>query len=168
MIRAMPSTPIQRLSRALKAVTDGGEPGKLVELARVAGVDGLLARRAAKGIEINVNAYLKLCRKCAIDPVTGELNSGPGLGDIFWNYVGSALKGQRLLRGHSIAQAKKVIGNISDATISRVENGNECSIEHFLAICSYLGRHPYTLLHPMFPVKQGVKNADPAKETENA
>ena len=163
------ATPIQRLSRALKAVTDGGDAKKLVDLARGAGVDGIMARRAAKGIEINVGAYLKLCMAVDHDPFSvGPISLDRPCGDLQWNYVGAALKGQRFLRGQSIAEAKKTIGNISDATISRVENGNECSIEHFLSICAYLGRHPYSMLAPVPHVKHDVKDIDPAKETVTA
>lgn len=165
----MSLAPIKRLSAALKAVTDDGEPGKVVALAKVAGVDGIYARRAAKGIAINVVAYLKLCAALGLDPVSGDPSLiEPYDGELQWNYVGLALKGQRFLREHTIAEAKKVIGGISDATISRVENGQECSIEHFLSICIYLNRHPYSLLAPMFPVKHGVKDIERKEEKATA
>ena len=66
----MPTGPIERLARAICAITDDGKPVKVVELARACGVDGLLGRRAAQGIAINVDAYLKLCAAAGIDPAS--------------------------------------------------------------------------------------------------
>ena len=157
----MPAKPIERLARAICAITDDGKPVKVVDLARACGVDGLLGRRAAQGITINVDAYLKLCAAAGIDPATGgRLAQDFEPADLQWEYVALALKGERLKRKHKIAAAKHVIGQISDATISRVENGHECSIDHFLSICAYIGRHPFSMVVSRSHVKHPVKDIE--------
>ncbi len=137
----MPATPIQRLSCALKAITDGGDARKLVDLARASGVPGIAARRAAKEITVNADAYLKLCRAAGIDPVNGSADFGPPLADLDLNRVAIkvllALIGGKSLRG--LSKEWKV----EYTAINRAKKELPVNIENFLGICAGLGLHPH-------------------------
>lgn len=166
----MPTSAAKRLSAALCAITGNGDPERLVAFARMSGIGGVYARRAAKGIPINVDSYLKLCGAIGIDPVTGKARQPLRHNDLDWKRLGRELRQRRTAREQSVREAAKHIG-ISISTISRIENdGNRASplsrsqnIESALAVCGYLGTHPYDYAK-MSNVKHARKHVDKKEE----
>ena len=160
---------IELVREALLQATDGGKPAKLIELASAWSIPPQSMRRYAKGRPINATDYLKICGAIGHDPVTGGSGSlQQRIGDIDWRFIALALHGQRMLRGQTVRSACKAIGGISSATICRLEAGRECTIEHFLAICRYVGKHPYDVIPPVSHVKPAVKHVDRVGEKVTA
>ena len=160
----MPVTPIQRLSCALRVVTDGGDARKLVDLARSAGVPGIAARRAAKEITVNANNYLKLCRAAGIDPVNGSADFGPPLADLDLNRL--AIKILMLLIGGKSLRKLSAQWKVEYTAINRAKKELPVNIENFLAICAGLGLHPHMFVRRVpaeFHGKQSLQQAERAR-----
>lgn len=153
----MPAKPIERLARALCAITDDGKPAKVVELARAWGVDGRLARRAARGIPVNVSVYLQLCAAAGIDPVTGEpvIVDGP-LPALDPNRLAIKVL-LALIAGQSLRKLAKA-WRVEYTAINRAKHGLPVNVENFLKICAGLGVHPHSVL--TFHAKQSLQQSD--------
>ena len=153
---------IKRLSRALRAVTSGGDPAKVAALARVWGIDGRSARKAASGKVIDANSYLKLCAAVGIEPVSDLACHSRHIPDIDWGRVGIkimlALIGDpgtpsaEKLTMRSAAKAWK----ISLVVLGRMKAGQPASADNLLALCAALKCHPHTFLK-LVPVEVSQK-----------
>lgn len=162
----MPRSPIQRLSRAIRAITDDGKPEKVVALAREYGVDGHLGRRAASGKDVNADAYLKLCAAAGIDPMTGAKAERRRIEDLAWGLLG--IKVLACLIGGwgetdltMRAAAKK--WRVSLVTVSRAKAGQPIGVDNFLALCRAMHVHPHLFLTrkpEMFHGKQAPGQAE--------
>ena len=159
----MPVTPIQRLACALKAVTDGGDAHKLVDLARRYGVPGIAARRAAREIAINADAYLKICRAAGIDPVTGgrDVVDEP-LPDLCLTRLAIKVF-MVVIGGQSLRTLSKKWG-VEYTAINRAKHQQPVNVDNFLRICAGLGDHPHLFLKrkPMFHGEQSVQQPERA------
>lgn len=150
----MPLTPIQRLQRALNAVTHGGDAHQLVELARGAGVDGVMARRAARGITINADAYLKLCAAVSIDPLTGKKRERQITGTLDWRRVSvkvlMVLIEGKLCPGKPRSSLRKLAKEcgLPFVTVNRAKNAQPISPDSLMKLCTGLGCHPAQFLTP--------------------
>lgn len=162
VVLPMSSTSIQRLSRAIKAVTGNGDAGQVVELARKAGVDGRLGRRVAKGITINASAYLRLCAVIGLDPLTGETGTeGTVPRDLDWNRVAIKIL-LALIAGSSLRKLSKA-WKVEYTAINRAKHQQPVNIDNFLKICRGLKMHPYDFLASkpeMFHGKQSLQQSD--------
>ena len=150
----MPSPAISRLSKALNAATHDGDVKELLALAERAGVNGRLARRAARGIAINADAYLKLCSAVWIDPVKGTYLSATAitiepLPDLDWNRVAIkvllALIGEPGTKKLPIRDAAKK-WRIPVVTLSRAKSEQPIGIDNLLKLCRALNCHPHDFL----------------------
>lgn len=149
----MPSTPIQRLSRAIRAITEDGKPALVVALAREYGVDGRLGRRAASGMDVNADAYLKLCAAAGIDPIAeGMTVALRKLPDLNWTLVGIKVLAQ-LIGTPAEPKTPKVAmrqaakeWNLSLVAIARLKSGQPVGIDNLLKLCCALDCHPHEFL----------------------
>lgn len=165
----MPRSPIQRLSRAIRAITDDGKPEKVVALAREYGIDGRLARRAASGMDVNASAYVQLCGMAGIDPVTGRRSVYHRAPPLDWRLVGIkvclALIGSPGELPVSMRAAAKR-WRVTLITIARAKAGSPVGVENFLRLCRGLGVHPHHFLErkpEVFHGEQQVKQPEPSQ-----
>ncbi|MDP2410379.1 MAG: hypothetical protein Q8M26_08840 [Pseudolabrys sp.] len=128
-------TPAQRLGEALRAITDNGDAGQVVALAREYGIDGRLARRAAKNIEVNASAYVQLCAAVGIDPVTGKPAPREQVPEIDWRLV-SAMALMVLINTSLSIRKAASRWKLSPAALVRLREGEPVSVENFLAFCA--------------------------------
>jgi DNA-binding Xre family transcriptional regulator len=150
-------TPIQRLSRALRAVTNDGDRHCLAEFARAAGVNGRLVNRAARAIAINADAYLKLCAAVGICPVNGFVAQKEfDLSDLSWNRLAIKIL-LALIAGKSLRKLSKE-WRVEYSAINRAKNGQHVGIDNFLKICAGLNVHPHALLAPRPGVFHGERS----------
>ena len=161
----MPVTPIQRLAKAFCDRTDGGKPEAVVAFARAHGVDGRVARRAARGIDINASDYLRLCGALGICPVTGGATEPKVLADIDWRLVGlkvcATLIGSPGDKSMPMRKAAKS-WRIALAALARMKSGQPVSVDNLLRLCRGLGVHPHLFIArrppaPMFHGEQSVE-----------
>jgi DNA-binding XRE family transcriptional regulator len=136
----MPVTPTQRLACAIVARPFRERPA----IARRAGVGPTAVARAAAGMPVRAEAYLKLCAAIGINSLTGEPAPVRSLGDLHWGLLGLGIEMRRRLGkiGTQRDMVKKIGGRVSLRTISFIENGKHVSIGSVLAICEFIGVAP--------------------------
>ena len=136
----MSTTPIQRLAGALKAF----KPAEYAALGARAGVNTRAVQRAAMGVQIRADHYLKLCAAIGIDSITGDPVPIRRLGDLDWKLLGLGVELTRRIR--KVLTLRKVADRIgkrvSISMLSRIENGQPVSISGVIAICQFIGTSP--------------------------
>lgn len=159
---AMPVTPLQRLSKALCAITSGGKPEEVVAFARAWDIDGRLARRAAKAIEVNASTYLRLCAAIGIDPVSGKKAPSQALTEIDWRLVSAMALMAQITNNLSIRKAAER-WHLPTPALVRIRDGEPVGIDNFLKFCRAcdIAAHPHkfkkrvpTEFHGKQPVEQ--------------
>jgi len=161
----MPVTPIQRLKAALCDRTSGGSLPEVAAFARANGINGRIANRASRGIEINASDYLRLCAALGLCPVTGGPTEPKALGPLDWRLVG--LKVCVTLIGspgdkHMPMRKAAKSWRIALAALARMKSGQPVSIDNLLKLCRGLGVHPHMFIQrrpppPMFHGEQSVE-----------
>ena len=143
------SPAIKRLGNALRSITDNGDPGKVVALAREFGIEGRLARRAAQNIEVNVSAYMRLCAAACIDPVTGKIVHCEDIDR--WAAATADVDPRRLAikiltllihSDKSMRQLAKKWG-VSTTALARAKVEAPVNVDNFLRICKGLKCQPH-------------------------
>jgi len=112
------------------------------ELARVAHVPQRIAGNAMSGRPVATNSYLKICLAVGVDPAPTlkmEKSCGPNFD---FAYFAFALKLRRGVNKHTAREAAKATG-LSAPTICRAERGEPMQIGVVLALCAYIGVHPF-------------------------
>lgn len=168
----MPSPALQRLSRALRAATCGGDPQRVVAFALRCGVDGRLGRRAAAGMDVNASAHLKLCAGLGIDPLTGEevIMGALPIPDLDWHRVGVKVLLELIGtpdKPHHLPmrQAAEEWG-LSLVTLARMKAAHPVNIDNLLTLCRALRCHPHDFLRrtpEKFAVKHQVEHVENAR-----
>lgn len=158
------SLPTKRLGKAVRAVTGNGDPGKVVALARKWGIGGRLARRAAKDIDVNASAYIKLCAAVEIDPASGIATTVACFkADIDWNRVATKIL-LALINGNKTMREAAKEWKISLVALARAKSQQPVNVDNFLKICAGLGCHPheFTIRVPVAAtMKQLVEQREP-------
>ncbi|MEI9804064.1 MAG: hypothetical protein WDN48_05870 [Pseudolabrys sp.] len=155
------SVPAKRLGKAFRAITGNGDPGQVISFARQWGIDGRLGRRAAKDIEINASAYLRLCGAVGIDPATGRPAPAEEFTDIDWRLVSLTVCMTLIEKSLSIRAAAKR-WKLSPAAVVRLREGEPVNVENFLAFCKATGAKPtkFRTRVPVFHGKQSVEQVE--------
>lgn len=136
----MPATPIQRLACAIIA-----RPlRERAAIARRAGVGPSAVARAAAGMQVRADVYLKLCAALGINSLTGAPVPVRQLGDLDWKLLGLGIELRRRLTkvGTQRDMVKKIGKRVSLSTITRIETGKHVSIGNVLTICEFIGVAP--------------------------
>lgn len=122
----------------------GDDPHKIVALARAHGLDGRLARRAARGIPVNADAYLNLCRACGVNPVLPFDVEPEPLPDLDWARLSVKISATAIACGglRKLARAWRV----APAMLSRIQNEHPVSTQNFMKVCRLLRCHPHLFL----------------------
>ena len=155
------STPAKRLASALRAITSDGKPEEVVALARTYGIDGRLARRAAREIPVNANAYLKLCAACGIDPMTGATGVQRTIADLDRNRLAIQVL-LAIIGGNSLRKLAKT-WKVEYTAINRAKHQLPVNVDNFLKICAGLRMHPHAFLAPVppeFHAKQSLQQPE--------
>jgi hypothetical protein len=158
----MPATPIQRLAKALCAATSGGKPEAVVAFARGWRIEGRIARRAARCIDINASDYLRLCAALGLDPVSFKKAAGGprAITDIDWRLV-SAVALMAQINGNLAIRAAAARWKLATPALVRIRDGLPVNVENYLAFCraSDIKAHPHKFLsrQPMFHGEQSVE-----------
>jgi DNA-binding Xre family transcriptional regulator len=165
-------TPIQRLSRALRAVTSDGRISEVAAFARQWGLDGRAAHRAVKGKRISAEAYLSLCAALGIDPLTGAACEAKRITPIDWNRVGIKIKlafigtPDKPAPAGFTMRAAAAKWRVRLAPLGRMKGGCPASVDNFLALCLALECHPHDLLK-LVPVAVNQKHIPEHVEIAN-
>lgn len=124
-------TAIRSLSAKDRAELDGALPH-------------LIAQGSTYSFRINAADFLKLCARLGIDPVTGQRRAPvANPGTLCLPLLGAACAMTRHLKDHmSLRDAAEEIG-VSASTLSRLEQSLPISIEPVLAVCAFIGVHPF-------------------------
>jgi hypothetical protein len=97
---------------------------------------------------IDASDFLMLCARVGIDPLTGErLTPITKPGALCLSSIGAGCAVQRGIRGLTREQACAEIG-IGRATLWRLETKQSVSVESILAVCEFIGVHPFGYLAP--------------------
>lgn len=166
----MPVTPIQRLAKALCDATSGGKPEAVVAFARQWGIDGRIARRAARGIDTNASDYLRLCAAVGIDPILPIEAEPKRLDPLNWELV--SIKVRATLIGSpgepNITMRKLAsVWKLPLVSLARMKAGQPVNIDNLLKLCRALRCHPHMFVKrspppPMFHSEQEVEQPERA------
>lgn len=138
----MPSLPFRsfcaKLRQAIKALSDE-DRASLGE-----GLPRLIAAGTNSSLRMNAPDFLALCARLGIDPTTGERFPKFSPPNSFsFQLLGAGCAMRRVLRGDMSLRAVADETGISASTILRIELGLPVSIESVLAVCEFIGVHPY-------------------------
>lgn len=103
--------------------------------------------KSSYSYRVDAGAFLVLCARVGIDPVTGDGRPSvddPGTFQLWHLGVGCAIR-RDLLGLHKLRDAAPHVG-VSAATICRLERSLPISIESVLAVCAFVGVHPLECL----------------------
>lgn len=131
--------PFRTLCSKLRAAIKAAPAGELSSF-------GNSPVRAVAGLRINASDFLRLCGRLQIDPLTGE--RGPMAhdpGPLCSQMVGAGCALQRHLKKLSMRAAADEIG-VSASTLHRLEQNLPVSIESILAVCAFIGVHPFNYM----------------------
>ena len=132
----------------LRATLTAMSGPELIALGTEAGIEWRLICRAWNGTPINADAHLKLCAVLGVDPVDGLPRSAGPVGPIHWPSLSAAVRIARFQRKWSLRRASKA-ARVSYSALGRIERGEIVSIESVLAVCKFLGRHPFEFTSPV-------------------
>lgn len=161
------SAPAKRLGKALRAITGNGDAAQVVALARAFEIDGRLARRAAKDIEVNASTYVRLCGAVGIDPMNGKPVPAEAVSEIDWRLV-SAMALLTLIEKSITIRDAGVRWKLSTAAVNRIRNGEPVNTDNFLGFCKAIGCKPakFRTRVPVFHGKQSVKQVEQTQLTQ--
>lgn len=156
----MYATSIQRLAKAFCAITFDGRPEAVVAFARHWKVDGRIARRAAKAIEINASDYLRLCAAVGVDPVNFARTEPTAITEIDWRLASAVALMTQINKNLTIREAAKR-WKLAPAALVRIRDCKPVNVENYLAFCKSkdICAHPHKFLTrtPKFHGKQSVE-----------
>jgi hypothetical protein len=118
------------------------------QIAKIAGVPGRMAVRAARGMTIGTTSFLLLCSVTGIDPIRATPRrplSRRGC-SICWRSFAAALWFERRRRDLSLRDCSLLLG-ISIATLSRAERAHCLGVESFAQLTGFIGLHPFAFLY---------------------
>jgi len=133
-------SPIERLASVLAS-----RPFReRARLARFAGVGPSAIARAASGMPVRADVYLKLCAAAGINSMNGDTIAPRRVGDLNWKMLGLGIELRRRLHGVGSQRqmVKKIGGRVSLSTITRIETGKHVSVGNLLAVCAFIGIPP--------------------------
>lgn len=148
--------PFRTLCSKLRAAIKGLTPEERASL-------GVLPKCVIGGssysYRVDPSVFLNVCARLGIDPMTGEatsLNARPGTLALWHIAAGCSIT--RDLRKLSMRAAALECG-VSAATLTRLENGLPVSIESVLAVCEFIGVHPFESLVAKREVSVEIRRA---------
>lgn len=125
-----------RIRTAIKAMSDD-------ERAALGKLPGCIQGGASYSYRVDPDDFLNLCARVGIDPMTGGAYPKlPTLGRLCRQSIGAGCAIQRQIKNLTREEACDEIG-IARATLWRMETGIPISIESILAVCEFIGVHPF-------------------------
>lgn len=95
---------------------------------------------------VDAEDFIKLCARVGICPITGErLTPLRDLGSLCTQSIGAGFAVKRDIEKLSLRGAADVVG-VSASTLARIEMNQPVSIESVLAVCEFIGVHPFGYL----------------------
>jgi hypothetical protein len=152
-------TPRVALSRAFAQIDRERVPA----IAAAAGVSPRQVANLIVGRPVKATSFLRLCVALGHDPLPELPHSTlakPADLDMLSLAVGCKMR--RAMNKHTIRDAGPIM-DVSHITVSRVENAESVSIGVVLAVCRYIGVHPFNCM----AVEKGTKAGTADVSCEN-
>lgn len=132
----------ERLASLLMPICQGTNRPQFESLAALADTSPRTIRRAARGQEISACQHLRLCAGLGYDPYMPREFAPFDLGRFDRGLFARAVRQYRTDKRIGLNVAAVAIG-ISSRALSFIEHATGVSIDNTLAVCRFIGIHPF-------------------------
>lgn len=130
-----------KLRTAIKALSEN-------DRARLGDIPKCISGGSSYSYRVDPSEFLNVCVLLSIDPLTGGepapfvVRAPARIGKLALWHIAAGCSITRKLRKLSVRAAADECG-VSASTLTRLENGLPVSIESILAVCDFIGVHPF-------------------------
>lgn len=140
---------------------------ELLEAAKTAGLKPNMLGRAAIRSAISAGNLIRICGAIGLDPMTLEPCECQALGEFSLGLFALGLNIRRRLRKHSLRKVAAAAG-LKHLSVHRAEGREPVAIKATLAICKYIGVHPFKYCADPNASRETAETSQIAAEQESA